>query len=70
MMYIFKGNKEEILKGRSTRYVANEILSIHEFYLGDILRGKKGCSIRLARDITKCANENANIKDYFITKED
>lgn len=68
-MYIFKKEKRnEILNGRTTRYVAS-LLDVHEFYLGDILRGKRGCSLRLAKQIIKLVNDDIDILHYFSIKE-
>ena len=69
-MYLFKKEfKNEILQGRTARYVANNIIDVHEFYLSNILNGKMGCSKRLAKDIVRCANKDAQISDYFTIKE-
>ena len=69
-MYVFKKElKSNVLKGRTARYVAHEILDIHEMYLYNILNGNMGCSKRLAKQITKLASVEANINDYFMIKE-
>lgn len=68
-MYFFKETeKAKILQGRTIKYLAEEKLHITRAYLNQILNGKRGCSIRLANDISKCICFNAKISDYFETK--
>lgn len=65
-MHIFeKKYKSIVLQGRTIRYLANNKLDITEQYLCQILSGKKGCSLKLAKKITKCILENAKVEDYF-----
>ena len=60
-MYIFKETeKAKVLQGRTIKYLAEEKLHI--------LNGKRGCSIRLANDITHCICWDAKILDYFYKK--
>lgn len=68
-MYIFKETeKAKVLQGRTIKYLAEEKLHITKEYLSQILSGKKGCSIRLANDITNCICISAKISDYFYKK--
>lgn len=68
-MYIFKEiEKAKVLQGRTITYLAEEKLHITKEYLTQILNGKRGCSIRLANDITKCISFGAKIEDYFTKK--
>jgi len=68
-MYYFKETeKAKILQGRTIKYLAEEKLHISRAYLNQILNGKRGCSIRLADNITKCICFNANLNDYFDKK--
>ena len=65
-MYFFKEiEKAKVLQGRTITYLAEQKLHISKAYLSQILSGKRGCSIRLADDITKCICFNAKIEDYF-----
>lgn len=68
-MYYFKEiDKAKILQGRTIRYLAKEKLHITEGYLSQILKGRRGCSIRLANDIARCICLEAKISDYFEKK--
>ena len=68
-MYFFKEiEKAKVLQGRTITYLAEQKLHISKAYLSQILSGKRGCSIRLADDITKCICFNAEIEDYFTKK--
>lgn len=68
-MYIFKETeKAKVLQGRTIKYLAEEKLHITKEYLTQILNGKRGCSIRLANDITHCICWDAKILDYFYKK--
>ena len=67
-MYYFKEvEKAKILQGRTITYLAKQ-LNITRSYLCSILGGKRGCSIRLANDITRCISWGAKIEDYFYEK--
>ena len=69
-MYYFKeSEKEKVLQGRTLTYLATEKLYCNVAYLSVILAGKKGCSMRLAEDITKCISPTASLNDYFVRKE-
>lgn len=69
-MYYFKEiEKSKVLQGRTIRYLANEKLHITEEYLCQILKGTRGCSIRLADAITHCICWEAKLEDYFYKKE-
>ena len=68
-MYFFKEvEKAQILQGRTVRYLAQKKLHITDGYLSQILNGKKGCSIRLAQNITNCICISAKMEDYFYKK--
>ena len=68
-MYFFKEiEKAKVLQGRTITYLAEQKLHISKAYLSQILSGKRGCSIRLADDITKCICVSAEIEDYFTKK--
>ena len=69
-MYFFKEiEKAKVLQGRTITYLAEKKLHITKAYLTQILNGKRGCSIRLANDITNCICLSAKIEDYFTRKE-
>lgn len=63
-MYFKKEKKKDILQGRSTRFVAREILDINECYLSMVFNNHKSCSLKLARKITQLVPE-AKIEDFF-----
>lgn len=68
-MYYFKEvEKAKVLQGRTIRYLAEKKLHISEAYLSQVLNGIRGCSIRLANDITNCISFSAKIEDYFYKK--
>ena len=68
-MYYFKEvEKAKVLQGRTITYLAEQKLHITKEYLCQILLGKRGCSIRLANDITNCISWQAKLEDYFYTK--
>ena len=68
-MYYFKEiEKAQILQGRTIKYLAEKKLDITKEYLTSILNGKRGCSVRLARNIVQCISWNAKIEDYFYKK--
>lgn len=68
-MYFFtQSYKAEVLQGRTIKYLAEKKLNITKEYLSQILNGKKGCSLRLANDITKCICLSAQVSDYFENK--
>lgn len=69
-MYWFKEvERTKVLQGRTIKYLAENKLHVNQGYLSQILGGKRGCSIRLAQDITKCISWEAKISDYFEIKE-
>lgn len=69
-MYWFKvSEKENLLQGRKISYIANKILFCGYTYLVEILKGTKGCSRRMAKDIITIANNDAKIEDYFELRE-
>lgn len=68
MWYFKEIEKANLLQGRTIRYLATHKLNITEQYLCQILKGKKGCSIRLANDIAKCICLEAKTTDYFYKK--
>lgn len=68
-MYYFKEiEKAKVLQGRTITYLAEKKLFVSKEYLSQILSGKRGCSIRLADNITKCICQEAKISDYFYMK--
>lgn len=68
-MWYFKIDKKaELLKGRKIYYLAENELYISKEYLGAILRGNMGCSIRLAYNILKLISNEARLEDYFYKK--
>lgn len=69
-MYYFKETeKAKVLQGRTIKYLAQEKLYITPEYLCQVLSGTRGCSIRLAENITHCISWGAKLDDYFIKKE-
>ena len=68
-MYYFKEiEKAKVLQGRTIKYLAEQKLHITIGYLSRILKGKRGCSIRLAENITHCICWDAKLSDYFYKK--
>ena len=49
---------------------ASETIGVSREYLTQVLNAKETCSKLLAYCITKYLNEDAEILDYFIRKED
>ena len=56
-------------KGRTVRYIANNEVFVNEFYLSEVLNGKKCCSRRLATLITRCGDMQSVIEDYFVEEK-
>lgn len=50
--------------------LASETIGVSREYLTQVINGKELCSKLLAYCITKYLDENAEILDYFIRKED
>ena len=68
-MFTFKKQfKEELLKGRTIKYVANE-LDIQPGYLSDVIGGRKHPSKRLVKQILQLFGQEVLLEDYFIVKE-
>ena len=64
-MYVFKKElKEDLLKGVTVRYLANQI-GISEVHLANLLNGKYGCRKTTAYCIVKFCNADKEISDYF-----
>lgn len=64
-MYIFKiDKKEELLSGRTIKYVASKI-GISIDHLSKLLKGKHHCSKAVAYCLTKLCNENYEIEYFF-----
>lgn len=68
MWYFKQTEKAKILQGRTITYLAEKKLNITNSYLTAILNGYKGCSIRLAHNITRCISWDAKFEDYFYKK--
>lgn len=65
-MYIFKNyERAKVLQGRTITYLAEKKLHITVAYLCSILNGQRGCSKKLAYDITHCISWTADMNDYF-----
>lgn len=69
MYYFNQVERAKVLQGRTITYLAEQKLHCNVAYLCNILKGKQGCSIRLADDITKCISPSAKLEDYFVRKE-
>lgn len=68
MKYYFKKElKKEALKGRSIKYMAEQI-GYSTPYMYDILNRVCGCEKKLAYCITKFLDAKAEIKDYFVNE--
>jgi hypothetical protein len=68
-MYYFKETERaKVLSGRTVTYLAEKMLHISNGYLTSILKGKRGCSIRLAENIAHCISWDAKLEDYFYKK--
>ena len=69
-MWFFKETeKAKVLQGRTVRYIANNEVFVNEFYLSEVLNGKKCCSRRLATLITRCGDMQSVIEDYFVEEK-
>lgn len=70
-MYLwFKAERrDDILQGRTIKYVSERLLECGYAYLSLILQGKQYCSKRLAKDIVAIAGTDAKIEDYFELRE-
>lgn len=65
-MYQFKKElREQLLKGRTIRFIAHEI-EFSEVHLSNILNGKCTCKKSTAYYVIKMLGENNKIEDYFI----
>lgn len=68
-MYYFKTEqREEILQGKSQRYIARQ-LDATDTSISQILTGKWHTTGITAYAITKAIDVNAKVEDYFIKKE-
>jgi DNA-binding XRE family transcriptional regulator len=65
-VYIFKNNKRTTIR----QVEASKVIGVSQSTLSSILRGKLACSKVMAYAITKYFDENAEIEDYFVRKED
>lgn len=65
-LYFNKNKKQELLQGRTIRYLASEI-DCSEIHLTNILNGKTSCGKYLAKDILRLM-PNATKEDYFDIK--
>lgn len=68
MWYFKEVEKAKVLQGRTITYLATKKLYITAQYLSQILSGKRGCSLLLARNITNCISFSARLEDYFYKK--
>lgn len=68
-MYLFKKEKRQnVLKGRTIRYLVNsKSVSCTATHLSNILNGKIPCSYLLAKNISECAGES--VENLFIKLE-
>ena len=64
-MYIFKNNKNTTIR----QVEASKVIGVTPQTLSKILNGKYACSKVMAYAITKYFDENAEIEEYFIRKE-
>lgn len=63
MYYFYKEKKEEVLKGRTIKYLSY-LMGITEGYISRILNGKIGCS-RLVALCVSYIGGNENLYYYF-----
>ena len=68
MWYFKETEKAKVLQGRTIKYLAEIKLHITNSYLTAVLNGYRGCSERLAHDITNCISWESKITDYFYKK--
>lgn len=65
MIYFKKEKKDEILQGRTYRYLIRAgLIDCTEVHLGNILNGKTPCSKALSREILSLI-PNATKENYF-----
>lgn len=68
MLWWFKTEKkEEILQGRTIKYLAEKILFSTPAYITDVLNGRRSCSYALANHMVRCINKE-DINEYFYKK--
>lgn len=66
MLIFKKEKKQDVLKGRTIRYLTtSKEIECGEVHLCNVLNGKLPCSPLLAKNIIACIGEDAKIKDYF-----
>lgn len=65
MYFFITEKKDEVLQGRTGKYIANNVLYINNCYFSRVLNGKCGCSKLLAHNIANCVSRDAKIEDYF-----
>ena len=65
-MYLFIGNKDEFMNGRTNRSVAQE-LEVNEGYISLVLHQRRKCSKVFAYAFTKAVGKS-NVKNYFLKK--
>lgn len=67
MKYTFKQEKkEQVLQGRTIKYLAKNEIDISKEYLTNILNGKTHCSKAIANRIIECIGKELKTEDYFI----
>ena len=67
MLIFKKEKKQDVLKGRTARYLTkSNKIACCEVHLSNVLNGKIPCSSLLAKNIVECISSNARIEDYFI----
>lgn len=65
-MYLFRIEKrKDVLKGRTIRYLANNIIHCSEVHLGNILKGKITCSYSMAKNITGSIYPDGKVENYI-----
>lgn len=60
-----KEKKEELLAGRTVKYVAENVTHCTPMYLGRVLNGKDTCSYTMAKILTEIDATNKEINYYF-----
>jgi len=69
MLIFKKEKKEELLQGRTIRYLAKNKVACTEVHLINVLNGKTPCSYLLAKNILEAVDNTSQIEDFFTEKE-
>lgn len=67
MLWWFRTEKkDEVLRGRTIKYLAENVLYTTPGFITNVLNGKRSCSFALANHIVNACN--GKLEDYFYKK--